>query len=175
MFSFDMIMQWSTSGHFHKHIFSSMGCTVALIVRHWGFDSYLALTLIYISYYTMIAKMTNCDCLCINRPFTTKCKFSVQARIVHRTQFVDFAFVIDGIYPLLHTFWQSLVHELCMCSLNTKQLALGLLVNGVRIRKWKRVFLEMYFWTVSHLPSYNLRIVRESFQTIFQKLTSLWR
>ena len=31
-----------------------------------------------------------CDRLCINWPFTVKCKFSVRAKIAHRTQFVNF-------------------------------------------------------------------------------------
>ena len=34
-----------------------------------------------------------CDRLCINRPFTAKCKFSVRTKIEQRTQYVNFAFM----------------------------------------------------------------------------------
>ena len=60
-------------------------------------------------------------------------------------------YVIDGIYPLLRTFWRSLVHELCMHSSKTKRLVLGLLVNGVRIRNWKRTFLEINIFNCTTL------------------------
>ena len=67
-------------------------------------------------------------------------------------------YVIDGIYFLLCTLWQSLVHKLCKCSSKTKRLNSRLLRNGVRIWNWKRTFLEMYLFNCI-TPSYNLRTI----------------
>ena len=122
------------------------------------------MNMFHVLMWSVVTELLNvvCDRLWINQPFTTKWKFLVQANIysiqdaIHRFC----VYVIDGIYPLLCTFWKSFVHELCTHSSKTKQLVFGLFVNGVQIQNWKRTFSNCTFSTVLHSQLYNLRTSR---------------